>query len=172
MNTQTQDITSSEQKQKVLNLLDENNIPYDLIEHEAMYTIEQMEHAGLTEGFDLCKNLFLRDYKGLKHYLVVLLKDKHADLKAIADMIGSSRLSFASEKRLDEHLRLKKGAVSPFGIINDTKGAVTLILDEDLKSKGKVGFHPNDNTATIVLEFKDFISVIKKFTDKIVYFDF
>lgn len=160
------------QKQKVLELLDKENINYELIEHEAMYTIDQMVQAGLTEGYTICKNLFLRDYKGLNHYLVVLLKDKKADLKAIAEQIGSSRLSFASEGRLDKYLKLKKGSVSPFGIINDINHEVTLILDDDLKKQKKVGFHPNDNTATIILSYEDFISLVEKFDNKKIYFEF
>ncbi len=160
------------QKQKVLNLLDSENIEYELIEHEAMYTIAQMVDAGLTQGYCICKNLFLRDYKGCNHYLVILLKDKKADLKAIEEKIGSSRLSFASERRLFEYLHLQKGSVSPFGIINDTSGEVTLIIDEDLKNAGKVGFHPNDNTATVIMEFKDFIKLINMYKNKVVYFEF
>lgn len=160
------------QKQKVLELLNKKNINYELIEHEAMYTIDQMVQAGLTEGYTICKNLFLRDYKGLNHYLVILLQDKKADLKAIAQQIGSSRLSFASEGRLDKYLKLKKGSVSPFGIINDIDHEVTLILDNDLKKQKKVGFHPNDNTATIILSSEDFIGLVEKFDNKKIYFEF
>lgn len=160
------------QKQKVLKLLNKENINYELIEHEAMYTIDQMVQAGLTEGYTICKNLFLRDYKGLNHYLVILLQDKKADLKAIAQQIGSSRLSFASEGRLDKYLKLKKGSVSPFGIINDIDHEVTLILDNDLKKQKKVGFHPNDNTATIILSSEDFIGLVEKFDNKKIYFEF
>lgn len=160
------------QKEKVLNLLNSHNIDYELIEHEAMYTIAQMVQAGLTDGYCICKNLFLRDYKGYSHYLVVLLKDKKADLKAIEDKIGSSRLSFASEQRLDKYLKLQKGSVSPFGIINDVNHEVILIFDEDLKNAGKVGFHPNDNTATVIMDFKDFSNIISMFGNEIVYFEF
>ncbi len=160
------------QKQKVLDLLNSHDIDYKLIEHDAMYTIAQMVQAGLAEGYCICKNLFLRDYKGHNHYLVVLLKDKKADLKAIEDRIGSSRLSFASEKRLDEYLKLKKGSVSPFGIINDANHEVILIIDADLKNAGKVGFHPNDNTATVIMDFKDFSNIISMFGNEIIYFEF
>ena len=160
------------QKQIVLHLLNSEDIRYELIEHEAMYTIAQMVQAGLAEGYCICKNLFLRDYKGNNHYLVVLLKDKKADLKAIEEKINSSRLSFASEQRLDKYLKLQKGSVSPFGIVNDVDHEVTLIIDEDLKSAGKVGFHPNDNTATVIMDFKDFSHIINKFGNKILYFEF
>jgi Ala-tRNA(Pro) deacylase len=173
MNTDIEkDDKTVSQKQKVLNLLNSHNIDFELIEHEAMYTIAQMVQAGLTDGYCICKNLFLRDYKGHNHYLVVLLKDKKADLKAIEDKIGSSRLSFASEQRLDKYLKLQKGSVSPFGIINNVNHEVTLIIDEDLKNAGKVGFHPNDNTATVIMDYKDFINIINMFGNKIVYFEF
>jgi Ala-tRNA(Pro) deacylase len=160
------------QKQKVLDLLNAEHINYDLIEHEAMYTISQMTEAGLTEGYTICKNLFLRDYKGENHYLVILIQDKKADLKKTEQAIGSSRLSFASERRLYKYLKLEKGSVSPFGILNDERREVTLIIDEGLKRAGRVGFHPNDNTATVIIDFKDFIKLIEKHGNKTVYFDF
>jgi Ala-tRNA(Pro) deacylase len=158
------------QKQKVIDLLNNENIEYKLIEHEAMYTIDQMVQAGLTDGYAICKNLFLRDYKGLNHYLVILLENKKADLKALALKLGSSRLSFASENRLNQYLKLKKGAVSPFGIINDSFHEVTLVIDKDLKQQEKVGFHPNDNTATVILSYEDFNKIIGKFENEKIYF--
>ncbi|PBG31211.1 hypothetical protein BGU85_26930, partial [Clostridioides difficile] len=42
----------------------------------------------------------LRDAKGKEHFLVVLGKDKKADLKDIRQQIDSKPLSFASEERL------------------------------------------------------------------------
>ena len=82
---------------------------------------------------DVCKNLFLRDDRGKRHFLVVLDEAKSADLKAIRAQIGSSRLSFASEDRLMEHLGLIKGAVTPLGVLNDCAEGVEVLMDEDLR---------------------------------------
>ena len=80
----------------------------------------------------MVKNLFLRDAKGKRHFLVVLDKDKRADLKALQEQLSCSKLSFASEERLKKHLGLSRGSVTPLGILNDAQGMVELVFDRDL----------------------------------------
>jgi Ala-tRNA(Pro) deacylase len=46
--------------------------------------------------------------------------------------------------------------VSPFGLINDRSGSVRVLIDSTLRAAARVGFHPNVNTATVVLSFADF----------------
>ena len=68
---------------------------------------------------EVCKNLFLRDSAGKRHFLVTIPNDKKAPLKILQQKLGTSRLSFASETRLARYLKLHKGEVTPFGILND-----------------------------------------------------
>lgn len=131
------------------------SISYQLTEHPPVYTIEEMEALGITAQGDVVKNLFLRDAKGKRHFLVVLDKDKRADLKTLQEQLGSSKLSFASEERLEKYLGLSKGAVSPLGILNDPQGAVELVFDRDLIDRQRLGVHPNENTATLWISFDD-----------------
>lgn len=154
-------------KESVFKKLAELNINYKVIYHEAAYTIDDMEALHLENMSDVAKNLFLRDYKGRKHYLVVLEKDKTADLKYIKTQIGSTPLSFASEERLMKYLKLVKGSVSPLGILNDTQGEVEVVFDKELAMKEKIGVHPNDNTATVFLDFKDLQKIIELNGNKI-----
>lgn len=158
-------------KENVFKKLEELNINYEVIYHEAAYTIDEMEDLHLENMNDVAKNLFLRDYKGREHYLVVLGKDKKADLKHIKTQIGSTPLSFASEERLMKYLKLGKGSVSPLGILNDTEGEVKVVFDKELASKGKIGVHPNDNTATVFMDFKDLQKVIELNGNKIYFID-
>src|SRR3977135_3413350 len=94
---------------------------------------EASQHWG---GIDAthCKNLFLRNQKGNRHYLVILTHSKKADLKTMADQIGDGKLSFGSPERLMTHLGLAPGSVSPFGLINDREHAVRVVIDRDLKA--------------------------------------
>ncbi len=142
-------------KGDVVQKLKDLGVTFEMEEHEAVYTIEEMEELGLHKKGEICKNLFLRDAPGKRHFLVVLCQDKQADLKNLAAKLGSSRLSFASEERLQKHLGLTKGSVSPLGLLNEGSGAVELVFDRDLLSKPLVGVHPNDNTATVYLSFDD-----------------
>ena len=138
-------------KEAVLKILRDKGIPFEVTEHPAVYTIEEMEAGGLPHSWDICKNLFLRDAKGKRHFLVSLEKDKRADLGRLAELLGCGKLSFASEERLGRLLGLRRGAVTPLGVLNDEDCAVELVFDRDLASHPRLGVHPCDNTATVWL---------------------
>ena len=148
------------EKEKTLQKLNDMKVAYELEEHPAVYTIGEMESLGING--DIAKNLFLRDGKGTRHFLVVLPKDKQADMKSIGAQLGCSRLSFASEERLERYLKLSKGAVSPLGILNDTERGVEVVFDKDLMGKERLGVHPNDNTATVWMSFDALHDIVKR----------
>lgn len=158
-------------KEEVLEKLDALNIEYKEITHDAVYTIEEMDALGKDyfEGAKICKNLFVRDQKGKRHFLVVLPEEKRAPLDVIATKIGSTRLSFASNERLMKYLKLTPGAVTPLSVINDEENAVEVILDEELKNEVKVGVHPCVNTATVLLSMNDVEKYISSCGNKIKY---
>jgi Ala-tRNA(Pro) deacylase len=144
------------QEASVVARLNQLSIPFERFEHPPVATVEEaMEHWARIDATH-CKNLFLRNQKGNRHYLVVLVHSKKADLRAVADQIGDGKLSFASPERLMAHLGLTPGSVSPFGLINDRARAVRVVLDRDLKSTERVSFHPNINTSTYVVSARDF----------------
>ncbi|UWD47251.1 prolyl-tRNA synthetase associated domain-containing protein [Clostridioides difficile] len=149
---------------KIYNILDKLNIEYDVVEHEAVYTAEQLVILNdITKGCQ-CKNLFLRNAKGNKYYLIVVRGDKHVDLNSLKEKIGSSRLSFASPERLYNVLKLLPGSVNPFSLVNDTEKKVELYVDEDVIKEEYLNFHPNINTKTVNISkegFKEFLEYLK-----------
>jgi Ala-tRNA(Pro) deacylase len=136
--------------------LHELGIAYERHEHPPVATVEEAEKHWAGIDATHCKNLFLRNQKGNRHYLVVLTASKKADLRAVADQIGDGKLSFASPERLKTHLGLRPGSVSPFGLINNVDHAVRVVLDRDLKSATRLSFHPNINTVTYAVGAADF----------------
>jgi Ala-tRNA(Pro) deacylase len=145
-----------ENEQKVYDTLDKLSISYVKHEHPPVFTVEEAGQYWENISGAHCKNLFLRNKKGKRHYLVILKHNKRADLKALERQLGEDRLSFASAERLMRYLGLEEGAVSPFGLLNDTQKEVQVIIDQDLKNADSINFHPNVNTATIGLSFSDF----------------
>jgi len=145
----------SEKEAAVYNVLDELGISYTRHEHPPVFTVEEAEKYWTQIIGAHCKNLFLRNKKGNRHYLVILEASKAADLKSLNRLLGEDRLSFASEKRLMKHLGLETGSVSVFGLINDKEHHVQVVIDEDLKKADRVNFHPNVNTATVGITFQD-----------------
>ena len=140
----------------VVERLRDLGIAFERHEHPPVATVEQAaEHwAGIDAAH--CKNLFLRNQKGDRHYLVVIAHNKRADLREVANQIGDGKLSFASPERLMKHLGVAPGSVSPYGLIHDHARHVRLFLDRDLKGAPRISFHPNINTATVVTTFEDF----------------
>jgi Ala-tRNA(Pro) deacylase len=135
--------------------LDGLGVAYERFEHPPVFSAEDASrHWDPIPGVQ-CKNLFLRNKKGDRHYLVVLEIAKRADLKEIVKLVGDDRLSFGSPDRLMAKLGLTPGSVSPFGLINDADGSVRVLIDQDLKDAARLIFHPNINTASVVLSWAD-----------------
>jgi Ala-tRNA(Pro) deacylase len=146
----------AEIERPVLDALDALGIPYVRHEHPPVATVEEAERhwAGLKGAH--CKNLFLRNYKGSRHYLVIAPVTRGVDLKRLTAELGEDRLSFASAERLKKWLGVEPGSVSPFGLVNDQAREVRVVCDMALRSAAALGFHPNVNTATLEISLADF----------------
>lgn len=155
---------------KVLEFLDSHQIPYEIYTHPPLFTIE--EGLRYWKGIDCthCKNLFFRNHKGNRHYLVSMECHKNLDIHSLEHLIREGKLSFASEERMMRCLGLHPGAVSAFGLINDIDPAdadprelfpnghrVKYFLDRDLLEAGKISFHPCENTSSVVLKRDDLL---------------
>lgn len=146
----------TERERAVVARLDELGIAYTRHEHPPVPTVEEAMRHWADIDATHCKNLFLRNQKGNRHYLVIVEHAKRVDLQKLADQIGDGKLSFASPERLMTHLGLTPGSVSPFGLINDHDHAVRVFLDRDLASAARLSFHPNINTVTLTIAAADF----------------
>ena len=76
--------------------------------------------------------------------------------------MGCTKLSFASEQRLQTYLGLTKGSVTPLGILNDAECCVEVVFDRELIRKSRLGVHPNENTATLWISFEDLLNLVKQ----------
>lgn len=160
----------TEAEARLYDFLKDSGIPYVRYEHPPVYTVEEAAQYWKEIEGTHCKNLFLRNNKGNRHYLVVMEQSKKVDLKQLADKTGAGKLSFASPERLNRFLDLETGAVSPFGLINDREKEVLVVLDKSLRQGEKINFHPNVNTATITLSFADFMVFLEKCGNELLYF--
>lgn len=138
-------------RRKVFGFLDAHGIEYEVYDHPEAPTIEIARRYWRDDGSKHCKNLFLRNHKGNRHYLVVLDGDRTLAVHDLEHRLHQGKLSFASEQRMERYLGLRPGSVSPFGLINDTENHVHLFLDRNLLAAPSLCFHPNDNTATVVI---------------------
>jgi Ala-tRNA(Pro) deacylase len=141
--------------------LADHHIEYEKYDHPAVFTVEDVRRLVPPLPAAKTKNLFLRDQKGRRHFLVIVPVDKRVAIKALDAAIGSSRLSFGSPDRLKKYLGVAPGSVTLFALVNDRDHKVELIVDESLWKEEAFQFHPLVNTSTLVVSREN----MKRFLD-------
>ena len=142
-------------EESLLKLLGEFGIKYDYRAHQAVFTCEQANAVFPEMAGRHCKNLFVKDRDG-GMWLLVIPDDRRADLKAIAEKIGSKRLSFCSADEMTSCLGVTPGSATPLAVINDVNNRVMLVMDAVIMGWDKIPCHPLTNTATISIDTEDF----------------
>jgi len=141
--------------------LDQHNIAYERYDHPAVYTVaEALELVPQIDGCET-KNLFVKNKKGTRHFLVIVGYDKRVDLKQLAAVLGVKKLGFASPERLLQYLGITPGAVSLLAMVNDAENAVEVVIDEQVWQADHVKCHPLVNTATLRISHAGFAKVIE-----------
>ncbi len=120
------------------------------LEHAAVFTVQEARAVRDQLPGAHTKNLFLRNRKG-RMWLVTVQADRAVDLRRLASALGAGRFSFASEDRLMRWLGLRKGSVTPFGLVNDCEEQVTFAIDGTLLEAELINIHPLINTRTTAL---------------------
>jgi len=144
----------------LLDRIEQMGIRVTTVRHEAVFTVaEARALRGDLPGAHT-KNLFVRDKKGSMS-LVVALADRAIDMRALAEKIGSKRLSFGSPGRLMKFLGVIPGAVNPFCVVNDPAGVVSLVLDRGLREYDLWNFHPLDNAMTTTIRAEDMLRFLE-----------
>ena len=141
-------------------LLDSLNVPYQRIDHEEANTMEAC--AAIDEALQatICKNLLLCNRQCTAFYLLMIPGGKHFKTSVFSKLIGSSRLSFADPKYMEEYLDITPGSVSVLGLMNDRENHVQLVIDEDILKGDFFGCHPCINTSSLRLSTKDLMEKI------------
>ena len=147
---------------KVLGYLNEKGYGYSWYTHPEAPTIEIARQYWKQDGSKHCKNLFFRNHKGNRHYLVVLDCERDLDIHDLEKRLHQGKLSFASPQRMEKYLGLQPGSVSPFGLINDPENHVHLFMDRNLLDEKALSFHPNDNHATVVIDVAEFMRYLNE----------
>ena len=159
-------------EQIVFDYLDQNNIPYTCYHHPAGATIAEASQYWRKDGSLHCKNLFFRNHKGNRHYLVCFPSEMDLPIHDLEHLLKQGKLSFASPERMLRYLGLEPGSVSPFGLINDHENHVHLFMDQQLKSASALSFHPNDCRGTVVIQQEDFQRYLQCVGNSYSYLDF
>ncbi len=139
----------------IFSFLDSNSISYQRFDHSAVFTCEQAKKQNPNLPGTKTKNLFLRDNKGKRHFLVSVPDYVTVDLKALTSILKADRLGMASAERLKKHLGLDPGSVTLLGVVNDSSCTVQVVVDQELWQAKALQCHPLTNTSTLVIAVSD-----------------
>jgi len=142
-------------------LLSELDISYTLYKHPPAPTIEIARQYWKNIPTAHCRNIFFRNHKGNRHYLVVIEHLNELPIHQLEKRLKQGKLTFASPERMMRYLGVSPGSVSPYGLINDATHHVHLFIDEMLKSAETISFHPLVNTVSISTRFDDFVRFLE-----------
>jgi Ala-tRNA(Pro) deacylase len=148
-------------QEELYSLLKNLSIQFEYHEHPPLATIEDARIHWANYDSGRCKNIFFRNHKGDRHYLVILEHLRQLNIRDLEKRLRQGKLTFASDQRLKKYLGVQPGSVSPFGLINDTEKHVHLFIDEKLNEFDRLTFHPNINTASLVISKSDFLKFLE-----------
>ena len=146
----------------IYKFLDSINVSYERFDHPAVYTVSEAKKLSPEMDGASTKNLFLRDKKGIRHFLVVVPQDKQVDLKELSSILEASRLSFASPDRLKKYLGIEPGSVSILALLNDPEKTVEVFVDNELWNAEIILCHPLVNTSTLAITRDGIMQFIEK----------
>ena len=142
--------------------LSEHSIEFQRYDHPPVATCEEAAlHMRGVPGMG-AKNLFLRNKKGDRYFLVTVGEEIRVDLGKLSEFLGVGRLSFASADRLERHLGVQPGAVTILALVNDSDGLVTAFMDRALAEAPLMQCHPMENTSTVVMRPGDILDYLTR----------
>ncbi len=146
------------------NLLNKLNIQFTVINHAEAMTMQDLGNTEDLLGVKMAKNLLLCNSSKKEFYLLIMPGDKKFLTKDLSQQIGSSRLSFADGKYMEELLNITPGSLSIMGLMSDKEHRVKLVIDNDVLESEYFGCHPCVNTASIKIKTSDIINVFLPYT--------
>lgn len=154
-------IDGHETERRILDRLNELNVPYELHEHHPVHTIEECMNLPCAEAdVTFCKNILLCNRQQTQFYLYVTVPGKPYRTADVSKLLGVSRLSFAPDDALPRLLSLYSGALTPLALWLNPESGVQLVMDKETRQPGRIAFHPAVNTATVILGQEDFFACV------------
>ena len=135
----------------IYKFLDSIDVTYERFDHTAVFTVSEAKRLSPEIDGASTKNLFLRDKKGIRHFLVTVPQDKQVDLRELSSILETSRLSFASPERLRKYLGIDPGSVSLLALLNDSEKKVEVFVDNEIWDSELILCHPLINTSTLAV---------------------
>ncbi len=141
--------------ERIIGLLKEKQIDYQLYEHPPVYTSEQAAEARETKIEQGAKALVMKADK--KPILVVLSAAKKLDNSKFKKQFGFKDLAMAKAEEVKEISGVEIGAVPPFGGLM----SVETFADKSLAENSEIVFNAGMHTKSIKMKYKDWVNLAK-----------
>lgn len=145
-------------REEVYAFLEAQAISYRVHEHEAVFTVAESS-VKLPEK-EPVKTLLVTDDKKQQVWMVAMRGLHRLDMKSLARACAVKKMQFVRPERVEELVGVRPGSVSIFGLLHPGAQNIQVIIDESLMQEPELGFHPNDNTATVFLKPEDVLTII------------
>ena len=147
--------------EKVVEILNGLDIPFEIVEHEPALTTEQAD--SFIEGIEgvRTKTMFLTNKKKTAYYLLIMDDQKRLDMDLLKELIGANRVRMASPESLFEKMSLLAGVVSPVGLLNNAEKDIHVYFDKEIMSEKRMSFHPNTNEKTLFVDTVDLLRFLE-----------
>ena len=124
-----------EEYEKVVEILNGLDIPFEIVEHEPALTTEQAD--SFIQGIEgvRTKTMFLTNKKKTAYHLLIMDDQKRLDMDLLKELIGANRVRMASPENLFEKMSLPAGVVSPFGLLNNAEKDIQVYFDKEIMSE-------------------------------------
>ena len=144
----------------VYSTLNKLDIPFEYYQSPEDFSSEDDIQFWKNINATRCKNLFMRNHKGDRHFLIISDFYKNIEIRILEQKLKKGKISFASQERIDKWIKGTIGAISIFSLLNDTQNHVEVFIDESLKDQLKLTFLPNELNALISISFENFIKIL------------
>ncbi|MEE2661877.1 MAG: prolyl-tRNA synthetase associated domain-containing protein [Pseudomonadota bacterium] len=141
-------------------LLEKFDIPTKTHAHPPVRTVQENRSLRGTLPGTHCKTLFFKDKKEF-FWLCAMEETLPLNIRTLADLVGSARLSFAKPERVKSKLGVEPGAISPFALINNPQSDINMIFDATLMAAKVVNFHPLVNDRTTAINPNDLVRFLQ-----------
>ena len=124
-------------EEKIISILKENSISYEIFKHEPVYTNPAMAEALNVTEAETVKSLVMMT-KEKKMIVLVLPGNKKVNWKQAAAGVGTKKVSFAKPEQVSAKVGCEVGCVPPFGQLTP----LPIYMDKDLTKNEFVYFNP------------------------------
>lgn len=155
--------------------LKRNKVRFEVVSHKTVYTAFDLAQTLKTKLQTVAKTLLIKVHQpkklsdapdahpGSDHFLAVLPGHLRLDLNKVKKLLGAKQVRIASEGEMAKTLKVKPGALTPFGSLH----RVRVLMDRALLKTTHALFGAGSFTQSLRLKVKDFHQTEKPLTGDI-----